>query len=130
MQLHILSFLFQAGKERSNWQKLINCSSLSRNIKNSLFIIKTKVRVCFKHFTDREQTYAHPYPTDNTLNLVVQKISHKKNTLLNNRMESKVNPFQWPYGSVDLVNNQSTPCTISSFSTYSSVHSENNNFYL
>ena len=35
------------------------------------------------------------------------------------------NPFQSPCSTADLVNNQSTPCTISSFSTYSSVNSEN-----
>ena len=37
------------------------------------------------------------------------------------------NPFQWPLcSSSDLVNNQNTPCTNSSFSIYSSVNSENN----
>ena len=44
-------------------------------------------------------------------------------------IESEVieNPFQSPCSSADLVNNhQSTPCTFRSFSTYSSVNSENN----
>ena len=36
------------------------------------------------------------------------------------------NPFQSPCSSSDLVNNQSIACTISSFSTYSSVNGENN----
>ena len=36
------------------------------------------------------------------------------------------NSFQSPCSSADLVNNQSTPCTISSLSTYSSINSENN----
>ena len=36
------------------------------------------------------------------------------------------NPFESPCSSADQVNNQSTPCTISSFSTYSSVNRENN----
>ena len=35
------------------------------------------------------------------------------------------NPFQSPCSSSDLVNSQSTPYAISSFSTYSSVSSEN-----
>ena len=42
-------------------------------------------------------------------------------------IESEIieNPFQLPCSSSDLVNNQSTPYAISSFSTYSSVSSEN-----
>ena len=36
------------------------------------------------------------------------------------------NPFKSRCSSADLVNNQSTPCNISSFSRYSSVNSENN----
>ena len=36
------------------------------------------------------------------------------------------NLFQSPFSSADIVNNQSTPCKISSFSTYSSVNSGKN----
>ena len=36
------------------------------------------------------------------------------------------NLFQSPFSSADMVNNQSTPCTISSFLTYSSVNSGKN----
>ena len=113
------------------------------------------MRVCSKHFIDKEPTYEHPYPTEELgydplhclSTLVDSNVSHsqrkllytpsssrknlpsRKNTLLNDMIESEVieNPFQSPCSSADLVNNhQSTPCTISSFSTYSSVNSENN----
>ena len=112
------------------------------------------MRVCSKHFIDKEPTYEHPYPTEELGNdpshrlstLVDSNVSHsqrkllytpsssrknlpsRKNTLLNDMIESEVieNSFQSPCSSADLVNNQSKPCTISSCSTYSSVNSENN----
>ena len=112
------------------------------------------MRVCSKHFIDKEPTYEHPYPTEELgydpshrlSTLVDSNVSHsqrkllytpsssrknlpsRKNTLLNDMIESEVieNSFQSPCSSADLVNNQSKPCTISSCSTYSSVNSENN----
>ena len=109
------------------------------------------MRVCSKHFIDKEPTYEHPYPTEELGNdpshrlstLVDSNVSHsqrkllytpsssrknlpsRKNTLLNDMIESEVieNSFQSPCSSADLVNNQSKPCTISSCSTYSSVNS-------
>ena len=50
--------------------------------------------------------------------------------MLNDKTESEIieNPFQSPFSSADLVNNQNTPCIISSFPAYSSVNSENNDF--
>ena len=111
------------------------------------------MRVCSKHFIDKEPTYEHPYtaeelghdPSHRLSTFVDSSLSHsrrkllytwssstkklpsRENTLLNDMTESEIieNPFQSPCSSADLVNNQSTPCTISSFSTYSSVNSEN-----
>ena len=113
------------------------------------------MRVCSKHFIDKEPTYEHPYTTEElgydpshrlstfvdsslshfrrkllyTWSSSKKKLQSRENTLLNDMTESEIieNPFQSPCSSADLVNNQSTPCTISSFSTYSSVNSENNN---
>ena len=138
-------------QERSKWQKLINRSSPSKNRKGSLFTIKSKMRVCSKHFIDKEPTYEHPYPTEELgydpshrlSTLVDSNVSHsqrkllytpsssrknlpsRKNTLLTDMIESEVieNSFQLQCSSADLVNNQSKPCTISSCSTYSSVNS-------
>ena len=110
------------------------------------------MRVCSKHFIDKKPTHEHPYPTEelgydlshrlSTLvdsssshsrqNLLYtasrKKLPSRKNTLLNDMTESEIieNPFQSPCSSADLLNNQSTPCIISSFSTCSSVNSENN----
>ena len=111
------------------------------------------MRVCSKHFIDKEPTYEHPYPTEEPgydpshrlSKLVDSSSSHsrrkllytpssnrknlpsEKKTLQNDMTESEIieNPFQSPCSSSDLVNNQSTPYAISSFSTYSSVSSEN-----
>ena len=111
------------------------------------------MRVCSKHFIDKEPTYEHPYPTEelgydplHRLSTLVdsssshswrkllytpssnrKKLPLKKKTLQNDMTESEIieNPFQSPCSSSDLVNNQSKPYVISSFSTYSSVSIEN-----
>ena len=75
-------------------------------------------------------TVVHHIPCENyyTLHLVIEKnLPSEKKTLQNDMTESEIieNPFESPCSSSDLVNNQSTPYTISSFSTYSSVSSEN-----
>ena len=153
-RLHIFPSEKKRPQERSKWQKPINRSSPSKNRKGSLFTIKSKMRVCPKHFIDKEPTNEHPFPTEergydpsHRLSILVDSnVSHsrrkllytpsssrnnlpsRKNTLLNDIIESEVieNSFQSPCSSADLVNNQSTPCTISSLSTYSSINGENN----
>ena len=74
-------------------------------------------------------TVVHHITSENyyTLHLVVEKNCRKKTPLLNDVTELQIieNPFQSPCSSADLVNNQSTPCTISSFSKYSFLNSEN-----
>ena len=111
------------------------------------------MRVCSKHFIDKKTTNEHPYPTEEldydplhhlspladsssshsrrkllyTPSSSRKKLPSRKNTLLNDMAEAEIieNPFQSPCSSADLVNNQSTPCTISSFSTCNSGNSEN-----
>ena len=152
-RLHTFPSEKKRPQERSKWQKLINRSSPSKNRKGSLFTIKSKMRVCSKHFIDKEPTYEHPYPTEelgydpsHRLSTLVdssssysrrkllytpssnsKKLPSEKKTLQNDMAESEIieNPFQSPCSSSDLVNNQSTPYAISSFSTYSSVSTEN-----
>ena len=127
--------------------QVVNRSSSSKNRKTSLFTITSKLRISSKYFIDKEPTYEHSYPTEerrynpshhlstlvdssssqqqnyNTPSSTRTNLPSRKNTLLNDMTD----PFQSPCSSAYLVNNQNTPCTISSFSTYSSVNSENNN---
>ena len=84
-------------------------------------------RIIYQHLL----TVVHHIPGENyyTPSSTRTNLPSRKNTLLNDMTESEIiaNPFQSPCSSAYLVNNQNTPCTISSFSTYSSVNSENNN---
>ena len=124
VQVHPKTERHHSLQLQANWEYPPNILLIKNQLMNIRIQLKNNViihRIIYQHLL----TVVHHIPGENynTPSSTRTNLPSRKNTLLNDMTD----PFQSPCSSAYLVNNQNTPCTISSFSTYSSVNTENNN---